>query len=103
MTHKIDGGVPAARLAETTRAAAPARAGAGRGEPVAATPGTDSMRLTGEAEELKLLQRGLAATPPDFDAARVDALRAAIADGSYRVDADAVAARMLELDQALGG
>ena len=103
MTHKIDGGIPAARVQDATRTAAPARAGAGRGEPVAATPGTDSMRLTGEAEGLKVLQRDLAASTPGFDAAKVDALRAAIADGSYRVDADAVASRMLEIDQALGG
>lgn len=101
MSHKIDGGVPA-RPVETPRTVALAHAGSGRDAPVAAAPGTDSMRLTGEAEGLQQLQRGLAATPPGFDVAKVDALRAALADGSYRVDADAVATRMLELDRALG-
>jgi negative regulator of flagellin synthesis FlgM len=42
--------------------------------------------------------RDLAASPP-VDAGRVAALRAAIADGSFRIDADAIAGAMLKLDR----
>ncbi|MGJ4730650.1 flagellar biosynthesis anti-sigma factor FlgM [Luteimonas sp. SDU101] len=101
MTHKIDGGVPIARPSEATSRPLPAvRAGAERGAPVAAT---ESVRLTGEAEGLQALERELGAGPAGIDVARVNALRAAISDGSYRVDAQAVASRMLDLEHQLGG
>jgi negative regulator of flagellin synthesis FlgM len=101
MTHKIDGSGPIARPQEATSRPVPAaRAGAERSAPVAAT---ESIRLTGEAEGLQALERELGAGPAGIDLARVNALRAAIADGSYRVDAQAVASRMLELDRQLGG
>ncbi|MDH7452100.1 flagellar biosynthesis anti-sigma factor FlgM [Luteimonas composti] len=102
MTHKIDGSVPLARPTElTSRPLASSRAGsAERGAPVAAT---ESVRLTGEAEGLQALERELGAGPAGIDVARVNALRAAIADGSYRVDAQAVASRMLDLEHQLGG
>lgn len=40
----------------------------------------------------------LAAAGPPVDAGRVAAIRAAIADGSYTVDPDAIAGRMIDLD-----
>jgi len=40
----------------------------------------------------------LAAAGPPIDTGRVAAIRAAIADGSYTVDPDAIAARMIDLD-----
>lgn len=100
MTHKIDGHSPVARAAEAAAAVTP-RAGSERGVPVSATAAGDSLRLTGEAEGLLALERQLGAAPAGIDLARVDALRAAIADGSYQVDAQAIATRMLDLDRAL--
>lgn len=102
MTHKIDGHAPVARPAETALAPA-ARAGSERSAPVAGAAPGDSLRLTGDAEGLQALERRLGAAPAGIDLARVDALRAAIADGTYKVDAEAVASRMLDLDRALGG
>lgn len=100
MTHKIDGSVPITRPAEATGRPLPAvRAGAERSAPVAAAEG---IRLTGEAEGLQALERELGAAPAGIDLARVNALKAAIADGSYRVDAQAVASRMLDLERQLG-
>ncbi len=101
MTHKIDGPTPLARAAEAVATAS--RAGSGRDAAVAAVPAGDSVRLTGEAEGLQALGRELGAAPAGIDAARVEALRASIADGSYQVDAQAIATRMLDLDRALGG
>ena len=41
--------------------------------------------------------RALAASPP-VDTARVDALKSAIADGTYRADPAAIAGKMIALD-----
>lgn len=100
MTQKIEGSLPLARPADTGATPAVSRAGGERGQPVAATPATDSVRLTGEAESLQALERQLG-TSPAIDVGRVNALRAAIADGSYRVDAQQIATRMLDFDRAL--
>lgn len=101
MTHKIDGTGPIARPPETASRPLPVtRAGAERSAPVGAA---ESIRLTGEAEGLQALERELGAGPAGIDLARVNELRAAIAEGSYRVDAQAVASRMLDLERQLGG
>ena len=103
MTHKIDGGVPVARASEAVNASVTARAGNERSQPIAATAATDSIRLTGEAEGLQALERQLGAAPAGIDVARVNALRASIADGSYRIDPQDIATRMLDLERQLGG
>jgi len=46
--------------------------------------------------------RELGAAPAGIDMGRVNALKAAIAEGSYKIDAQAIAARMLDLDRELG-
>jgi len=74
--------------AECAQSIAPARA-------------SDSLRLTGEAAGLQALQRELAAAPA-IDAAKVDAVREALALGRYQINPDTIAARMLELDEQLG-
>lgn len=101
MSHKIDNGLPAARPPDTINASPIARSGGERSQPIAAAAATDSVRLTGQAEGLHALERELGVAPAGIDIARVNELRAAIADGSYRVDAQAVADRMLALDSAL--
>jgi negative regulator of flagellin synthesis FlgM len=101
MTHKIEGTQPLARPSESVATSAAARAGAERGQPVSAASTAESVRFTGEAESLQALERQLGSAPAGIDVARVNALRAAIADGSYRVDAAKVADRMLDFDRAL--
>jgi len=51
--------------------------------------------------QLQALERELGEAPASFDTARVDAVRAAIADGSYRIDPQAIADRMLSLERDL--
>ena len=101
MSHKIDSGLPIARPPEARNAPATARAGGERSQPVIAAVASDSVRLTGDAEGLQALERQLGVAPAGIDVARVNAVRAAIADGSYRVDAQQIADRMLVLDRAL--
>lgn len=59
-------------------------------------------RVTASSLQLSGVARDLAAAAP-VDAARVAALRLAIADGSYKVDPDAIAARMIAFDRGSAG
>ena len=102
MSHKIDAGLPGVRPLEAANSGSVARAGTERSPSVGATAASDSLRLTGEAEGLQALERQLA-TPAGIDMAKVQAVRAAIADGSYRIDAAQIASRMIDLDRQLGG
>jgi negative regulator of flagellin synthesis FlgM len=101
MTHKIDTGLPPRPLDSVAAKPAP-RAGTEREAPVAAAAATDSLRLTGEAAGLQAIERELGEGPASIDAARVGAVRAALADGSYRIDPQAIADRMLSFDRDLG-
>jgi negative regulator of flagellin synthesis FlgM len=103
MTHKIDAGLAAIRPLEASHTAATSRAGAERSPTVGATAAIDSVRLTGDAEGLQALERELGTAPAGIDVAKVQAVRAALADGSYRIDAAQIASRMIDLDQQLGG
>lgn len=104
MTSRIDGTpLPGARPLDPSHGSTVNRAGTERNAPVAATPPAESLRLTGEAEGLLALERQMGNAPAGLDLAKVEAVRTAIANGTYRVDAQAIADRMLDLDAALGG
>ncbi|WP_293717052.1 MULTISPECIES: flagellar biosynthesis anti-sigma factor FlgM [unclassified Stenotrophomonas] len=100
MSQKIDGGIAAATqlrsVAINTKVAA---AGEAKAQAVASA---DSVRLTGEATQLQAVQRELSAAPA-IDPARVQAVREALENGSYKINPDAIASRMLDLDQQLQG
>lgn len=103
MSQKIDGPPPSNAI----RAAGPlggtiARAGDARDKAIEAPAAGDSLRLTGEAAGLQALQHELAARPA-VDETRVQAVRDALASGSYRIDSEAIAAGMLALDAQLYG
>lgn len=102
MTQKIDGGVPRPIESVATNATSSTRAGTDRTTPVAAPEG-DSLRLTGEASGLQTLARALGAAPAGIDMAKVNAVRAAISDGSYQVDPARIADRLLGLERDLAG
>ncbi len=62
----------------------------------------DSLRLTGEATNLQAIERELT-TAPAIDAQRVAAVRESLQNGTYKINPDAIASRMLDLDQQLHG
>lgn len=68
---------------------------------VAAPRNGDQLKLTDSARALQEAARQNDAAP--VDARRVEQVRRALADGSYRIDAGRIADRMLALDQQLGG
>jgi negative regulator of flagellin synthesis FlgM len=69
---------------------------------VAAPEASDSLRLTGEAAGLQTLQREMSSAPA-IDQGRVQAVRESLQNGSYRINPEAIADRMIQLDQQLAG
>ncbi len=61
---------------------------------------SDSVELSQEALVLKRLETQIIASH-DVDTARVDSIRQAIEDGSYTIDADSIASKILETDERL--
>ncbi|MDR6673090.1 flagellar biosynthesis anti-sigma factor FlgM [Xanthomonas sp. 1678] len=103
MSQKIEGSLPSQAALRTTSVNTKAASGAsedGQARPVDATAAADSLRLTGEASGLQTLQRELS-TAPAVDNSRVESVRAALQNGSYKINPDAIASRMLDLDQQL--
>jgi len=101
MSQKIDGNlqVPQALRSVTTPASKPGVSSDAPARPVEAA---DSLRLTGEATNLQAIERELA-TAPAIDAQRVAAVRESLQNGTYKINPDAIASRMLDLDQQLQG
>lgn len=100
MSNKIDTGLPvtpALRAVTSTPRTAVSSTG-----PVSSVAAADSLSLTGEATDLLNLQRDIAANA-SFDEGKVNAVRRALEDGSYRIDADSIADAMLEFDRQLLG
>jgi negative regulator of flagellin synthesis FlgM len=60
----------------------------------------DTVSLTNTATQLQSLQQTLSEVP-EVDSGRVEAIRAAIADGSYSVDVNELAQNLIEFEQQL--
>ncbi|MGY0633026.1 flagellar biosynthesis anti-sigma factor FlgM [Luteimonas sp. A478] len=101
MSQKVEGTAPPLPIRSTSALSAPAgRAGDARDKAIEAPAAGDSLRLTGEAAGLQALQRELG-TRPVIDEAKVQQVREAIASGTYRIDPQAIAVAMLDLDAQL--
>jgi len=61
----------------------------------------DTVQLTNSAKLLERLEKSLASLP-DVDSNRVAEVKAAIENGQYSIDADAIADAMIRFDQLLG-
>jgi negative regulator of flagellin synthesis FlgM len=70
------------------------------GGPVAPAAPSDTVSLTSTAGDLRALQKELAQVPV-ADHARIAQVREAIASGSFRIDAQQIASRLVALDGAL--
>ncbi len=66
----------------------------------AVSPRSDTVSLTSEAAQLQSIQKTLEDTPV-VNSERVEALRAAIADGSYNVDAGELAQNIIDFETQL--
>lgn len=68
---------------------------------VAAVRPTDSVRLTGDAKQLHELEQTIAAIPV-VDHERVERVRQSLADGSYKMDPQAIAAKLVRWEWEFG-
>jgi len=107
MTNKIDSG-PGNVVRPTNinkpgpiTQAIPLSSGDNKAE-LSATSATDAVRFTGEAQALRLVQRQAKAGPAPMDAAKINALRAALAAGEYRINPAEIAKRLDALERELG-
>lgn len=75
-------------------------AGDSGGGAVAAVSGNDRVQLTGDAVNLQQFEKALAVVPRT-DAGKVERLRTAIGDGSYRPDPAAIAARLARFEWSM--
>ncbi len=66
----------------------------------ATTSGSDKVSLTGNASRLQELERELQSRPV-VDGQRVDAVRTAIENGTFEVNPERIAEKMMSLEQAL--
>jgi negative regulator of flagellin synthesis FlgM len=106
MTSKIDGAAPPRPAPTPAAAPAPAaieRSGTPRAQAVAEVQpvAADNVRLTGEAEALRVVQQQTKAGPSPMDQAKIQSLRAALAAGTYRIDPQDVARRLDALERQL--
>jgi negative regulator of flagellin synthesis FlgM len=100
MNTKIDGmQSPLARSPGAAVPSAGTATGAAKGGQVAGSD--DSVQLSGEAVDIVALAKSLGGTPA-FDAAKVQAVRTALETGTYRIDAQEIAQRLLQLERQLG-
>ncbi len=84
-------GTPAERPADGKGEAAP--------QPQSA-PGSDQVTLTPEARQLKALEEKVNDLPV-VDSDRVSAIRAALASGSYEIDTQRIAGKLMSFERAL--
>ena len=104
MTIEINGSNQGAQaLINTATGQAPARnetnnvaTGTSRGG------GSDTVSLTGTAQQLRNLEQSLASQPV-VDAQRVEATRQSIENGTYQIDPSRIASKMISMERALTG
>jgi negative regulator of flagellin synthesis FlgM len=65
-----------------------------------AASGSDRVSLTGEARQLKELETQLASQPV-VDSQRVESVRSAVENGTFTVNPERIAEKLISLEQAL--
>lgn len=89
---------PSSHITSTTTETA--RTSADAGKPVSAAAPVDAVHLSADTTSLQSLSDSSGAGA-SVDHAKVDAVRSAIAAGTYKVDPQKIAGRMLQLEQDL--
>ena len=62
----------------------------------------DSVNLSNQARNLKQLEQKLG-DYPEMDDDRIEQIRAALENGTYKIDAEKLAQKMLEMDESIFG
>lgn len=91
--NKVDDAGSASRISPSK--------GAADAAPGTAATARDTVELTSRAQLLERLEKSLESVPA-VDSRRVAEVRAAIEDGNYEIDAEAIADAMIRFERALG-
>jgi negative regulator of flagellin synthesis FlgM len=70
------------------------------GDSTATQTGSDRVSLTGEARQLQELETRLASQPV-VDSQRVEAVRSAVENGTFTINPERIAEKMMSLEEAL--
>jgi len=70
------------------------------GDAAATQTGSDRVSLTGEARQLQELETRLASQPV-VDSQRVEAVRSAVENGTFTINPERIAEKMMSLEEAL--
>ena len=81
---------------------APKQAGAEQARPQTTNARGENVNLSSQAKNLKQLEQKLG-DYPEMDDARIEEIRTALENGSYKVDAEKLAQKMLEMDESIFG
>lgn len=100
MSTKIEGPRLAPLPPPSVADSADRKARASADEKIGAAAASDSVRLTGAGSEIAAVAR-TAGEPAPFDAAKVERVRAALADGSFKIDSRLIADRLLAAEKDL--
>lgn len=97
VTHKIDGMPPGTN---PIGKAPNATTSAGNDKPVQPVDAPNPVSVSGEARQMQAMHEQ-ASKVPEVNQARVDAIKAAIANGQFQIDSQAVAKGLLGIEQGL--
>ncbi len=98
MTHKVDGMPP--QGLNTVGKSPVATSSGNKDKPVSPVSEVMPVSLSNEAKQMQALHDQVSGSP-EVDSKRVDAIKAAITNGQFKVDAQAVAQGLLGMEQAL--
>lgn len=84
-----------------TRKSQPVAPGSATPESAASETAAPNVNITSTAELLARVQQSLSSRPA-VDQSRVEAISRALAEGSYRVDAERIAAGLMQAERDLG-
>lgn len=100
MSQRIDGPATSS-VADLYRATSRTATGTSSSAPVAASPASDTVRLTGDAVSLHQLDKTLAGIAV-VDQGRVAAIKQTLTEGRYQLDPAAIADRLGHFEWQLG-
>ena len=81
---------------------APKQAGAEQAKSPASSTRGENVNLSSQAKDLKQLEQQLGEYP-EMDDERIEQIRTALEDGSYKIDAEKLAQKRLDMDESIFG
>ena len=87
---------------KTSGAEAPKQTGTEQAKSQATNARGENVNLSSQAKNLKQLEQKLG-DYPEMDDDRIEQIRSALENGSYKVDAEKLAQKMLEMDESIFG